>query len=187
MIGDIEGWLEGEADWSYRVQVYTGSQWIEQNNDDYSSNEDDHTEDVTHRFHVQTPTPRNNHKSLGSRYCSPGTIADVSGYTGGETVDKPTDVRGARSSIVDIISSPTNSYRSIRSSPMEDIITTSGTYQPDGGDNSDRGERRESLVPALRFLRTPRTKSPGQWSTTRERKNWHYSLRAGDVHSGKHR
>ncbi|HWR64268.1 MAG TPA: C1 family peptidase [Candidatus Thermoplasmatota archaeon] len=136
MIGDIEGWLESEADWSYRVQVYTGSQWIEQSNDDYSSNEDDHTEDVTHRFHVQTPTPEITIKVWDRDLLSGDDLADVSGYTGGGTDDSTTDIRGAifhcRYNLI------TDQLIQIDTIISEGgYITTSGTYQPDGGDNSD--------------------------------------------------
>ena len=136
MIGDIETWLEGEADWSYRVQVYTGSQWLEQNNDAYSSNEDDHTEDVIHRFHVQTPSPEITIKVWDRDLLSGDDLADVSGYTGGGTDDSTTDVRGAifhgQYNLI------TNQIIQIDTViPEGGYSTTSGTYQPDGGDNSD--------------------------------------------------
>ncbi len=136
MVGDIETWLEGEADWSYRVQVYTGSQWLEQINDAYSSNEDDHTEDAIHRFHVQTPTPEITIKVWDRDLLSGDDLADVSGYTGGGTDDSTTDVRGAifhcQYNLL------TNQIIQIDTIISEGgYSTTSGTYQPDGGDNSD--------------------------------------------------
>jgi C1A family cysteine protease len=136
MIGEIEGWLEGDADWSYRVQVYTGSQWLEQTNDDYSRNEDDHTEDVIHRFHVQTPTPEITIKVWDRDTITGDDLADVSGYTGGGTDDSTTDVRGAifhcQYNLI------TNQLIQIDTIISEGgYVTTSGTYQPDGGDNSD--------------------------------------------------
>jgi len=135
MIGDIESWAEGEADWSYRVQVYMGSQWIEQINDAYSSNEDDHTEDVIHRFHVQTSTPEITIK-VWDRDLLSDDLADVSGYPGGGTDDSTTDVRGAifhcRYNII------TNQIIQIDTVISDGVyFTTSGTYQPDGGENSD--------------------------------------------------
>jgi len=136
MIGDIEGWLESEADWSYRVQIYTGSQWSEQINDDYSSNEDDHTEDVSHRFHVQTPTPEFTIKVWDRDTITGDDLADVSGYTGGGSDDSTTDIRGAIfHGRYDLI---TNQITQIDLVITEGgYLTTSGTYQPDGGDNSD--------------------------------------------------
>jgi C1A family cysteine protease len=136
MIGEIEGWLESEADWSYRVQVYTGSQWSEQINDDYSSNEDDHTEDVTYRFHVQTPTPEITIKVWDRDTITGDDLADVSGYIGGGSDDSTTDIRGAifhcQYSLV------TNQIIQIDTIISEGgYLTSSGTYQPDGGDNSD--------------------------------------------------
>lgn len=136
MIGDIEGWLEGEADWSYRVQVYLGNQWVEQSNDAYSDNQDDHTQDVTHQFHVQTPTPEITIKVWDRDFLSGDDLADVSGYVGGGTDDSTTDTRGA---IVhckyDLV---TNQIIQIDTIISESgYFTSSGTYQPDGGDNSD--------------------------------------------------
>jgi hypothetical protein len=136
MIGEIEGWLEGDADWSYRVQVYTGSQWLEQINDDYSSNEDDHTEDVIQRFHVQIPTPEITIKVWDRDFLSGDDLADVSGHEGGGTDDSTTDVRGAifhcQYNLI------TNQIIQIDTIIYEGgYATTSGTYQPDGGDNSD--------------------------------------------------
>jgi C1A family cysteine protease len=136
MIGDIEGWLEGEADWSYRIQVYIGNQWAEQINDVYSSNEDDHTQDVTHQFHVQTPTPEITIKVWDRDTLTEDDLADVSGYTGGGTDDSTTDSRGAifhcRYNLI------TNQLVQIDATSTDGgYITTSGTYQPDGGDNSD--------------------------------------------------
>jgi C1A family cysteine protease len=136
MIGDIEGWLESEADWSYRVQVYTGSQWVEQINDAYSSNEDDHTQDVTHQFHVQTSTPEITIKVWDRDTITGDDLADVSGYAGGGTDDSTTDVRGAifhcQYNLI------TNQLVQIDTVISEGgYVTSSGTYEPDGGDNSD--------------------------------------------------
>ena len=136
MIGDIEGWLDGEADWSYRVQVYIGNQWVEQTNDEYSSNENDHTQDVTHQFHVQTPTPEITIKVWDRDFLSEDDLADVSGYTGGGTDDSTTDTRGAIAHVkYNLI---TNQIIQIDTIISEGgYFTSSGTYQPDGGDNSD--------------------------------------------------
>jgi len=136
MIGEIESWLEGEADWSYRVQIYNGNQWMEQINDAYSSNEDDHTQDVIHRFSVQTPTPEITIKVWDRDLISGDDLADVSGYVGGGTDDSTEDVRGAifhcQYNLV------TNQIIQIDTVINEGgYVTTSGTYQPDGGDNSD--------------------------------------------------
>jgi hypothetical protein len=136
MIGEIEGWLEGDADWSYRVQVYTGSQWLEAINDAYSSNEDDHIEDVLHRFYVQTPTPEITIKVWDRDLITGDDLADVSGYEGGGTDDHIDDVRGAiyhgKYNLI------TNQYVQIDTiTPDGMFMTTSGTYQPDGGHDSD--------------------------------------------------
>jgi C1A family cysteine protease len=135
-IGEIEGWLEGEADWSYRVQVYTGSQWMEQINNAYSSNENDHTEDVTHQFHVRTLTPEITIKFWDRDLITEDDLADVSGYIGGGTDNSITDVRGAichcRYNLI------TNQIIQIDTIIFEGgYATSSGTYQPDGGENSD--------------------------------------------------
>ncbi len=135
-IGDIEGWLEGEADWSYQVKVYNGNQWIEQTNDGYSSNENDHTQDVVHRFHVQTQTPEITIKVWDRDLITGDDLADVSGYIGGGADDNTNDIRGA------ILHCQYNLITN-QIIPIDTIInegvyaTSSGTYQPDGGDNSD--------------------------------------------------
>jgi C1A family cysteine protease len=135
-IGDIEGWLEGEADWSYRVQVFNGNQWVDQINDAYSDNENDHTQDVAHRFHVQTQTPEITIKVWDRDLFSGDDLADVSGYVGGGTDDNTNDARGAifhcQYNLV------TNQIIQIDSIVFEgSYATSSGTYQPDGGENSD--------------------------------------------------
>jgi len=135
-IGSIEGWLEGEADWSYRVQVFTGSQWSEQINNDYSDNENDHTQDIIHRFPVETQTPEITIKVWDRDLLSGEDLADVSGYVGGGTDDSTTDVRGAifhgQYNLV------TNQFVPIDTIiPDGEYMTTSGTYLPDGGHNSD--------------------------------------------------
>jgi len=93
-IGDIEGWLEGEADWSYRIQVNDGHEWSEQVNDDYSNNEDDHTQDVVHVFGVFTPVVEVTIK-VWDRDLIYDDLADVSSYPGGGADDDTSDIRGA--------------------------------------------------------------------------------------------
>ena len=135
-IGDIEGWLEGEADWSYRVQVHNGDGWIEETNDEYSTNEDDHTQDVLHKVHVQILTPEITIKFWDRDFVTGDDLADVSGYNGGGTDDSINDVRGAI--FHGQYNIETNQLVQIDSIIYEGgYATTSGTYQPDGGDNSD--------------------------------------------------
>jgi hypothetical protein len=56
-IDDIDpDWaFHGEADWSYRVSVYNGLV-LEHKSKKYCDEDDDHTEDVTHTFHIHSLT-----------------------------------------------------------------------------------------------------------------------------------
>ncbi len=136
MIGEIEGWLEGDADWSYRIQVNNGHEWVEQVNDDYSDNEDDHTEDVVHSFGIYAPSVEITIKVWDRDFLSGDDLADVSGYVGGGADDDTTDLRGAIfHGTYDVA---TNHFTSSDTIEMDgSYFTTSGTYPPDGGQDSD--------------------------------------------------
>jgi C1A family cysteine protease len=135
-IGAIETWLEGGADWSYRVSVNLGGSWVDQINDAYSSDENDHTQDVTHSFQITAMQPEFTIKVWDRDMLSGDDLADVSGYEGGGVDNDITDVRGAIfHGKYDVM---TNTFISIDITQNDaGFITTSGTYAPDNGDNSD--------------------------------------------------
>ena len=85
---------------------------------------------------MQTATPEITIKVWDRDVLSGDDLADVSGYVGGGTDDSTTDVRGAifhgQYNLI------TNQYIPIDTIiPDGGYMTTSGTYQPDGGHNSD--------------------------------------------------
>ncbi len=177
MIGEIEGWLDGEADWSYRIQIYTGSQWSEQINDGYSSNEDDHTEDVTHRFHVQTSTPEFTIKVWDRDTITGDDLADVSGYIGGGTDDSTNDVRGAIfHGRYDLVTNQITQIDTVI--PEGGYLTTSGTYQPDGGENSDEENDAKVWFQVSDSYEPPEPnlQGMGSLSANAKRGTHHYSL-----------
>jgi len=137
MIGDIEGILEFGADWSYRISVFDGEEWIDQINDDYATNDDDHTEDVLHRFSIYTPEPEITIKVWDRDILSGDDLADVSGYEGGGADNDISDRRGAIfHGYYDVVE---NELIEIDTVIVEgDFYTTSGTYPPDNGDNPDQ-------------------------------------------------
>jgi C1A family cysteine protease len=136
MIGEIEGILEDDADWSYRVQVFDGYEWKEEINDAYSENEDDHTQDVSHTINIFTTTPEITIKVWDRDFWTEDDLADISGYEGGGADNDITDRRGA-------IYHGTYDITTNHIIPIDTVITegayatTSGTYPPDNGDNSD--------------------------------------------------
>lgn len=136
MIGEIEGFLEFGADWSYRISVFDGDEWVDQINNDYSTDDDDHTEDVMHRFNIYTPQPEITIKVWDRDFWSGDDLADVSGHEGGGADNDITDRRGAIFHCkYDVVE---DELIEIDTVIMDGgYYTTSGTYLPDGGDNSD--------------------------------------------------
>ena len=136
MIGEIEGFLEFGADWSYRVSVFNGNDWVDEINDDYSNDDDDHTEDVIHRFNIFTTQPEITIKVWDRDFWTGDDLADVSGYIGGGADNDITDRRGAIFHCkYDVIE---NELIQIDTVIVDgSYYTTSGTYQPDGGGSSD--------------------------------------------------
>jgi len=136
MLGEIESFLEGDADWSYRIQVYDGQNWIEEINDEYSDNEDDHTQDVSHTFNMFSSSAEITIKVWDRDFWTEEDLADVSGYVGGGADNDITDRRGA-------IYHGTYNLITNQIEPIDTIITegayatTSGTYAPDNSQNSN--------------------------------------------------
>ncbi len=144
-LGSIESWIEGEADWSYRISVNAGQGWVDQSNNAYSVNEDDHTEDVVHSFNVRIVQPEITIKVWDRDVVSGDDLADVSGYTGGGVDNDVTDVRGAifygKYNIV------TNTFIPIDTIQMDGgFITTSGTNAPDSSSGSQSDVENDAKV-----------------------------------------
>ncbi len=135
-IGEIDTFIEFGADWSYKISVFNGDSWTEQINNDYSSNEDDHIEDVVHSFNVYAAEPEITIKVWDRDLLSGDDLADVSGYEGGGADNDISDRRGAIFHCkYDVVNNEIIELDTI----IEDgsYYTSSGTYNPDGGDNSD--------------------------------------------------
>ena len=139
LLDEIEGWLEGEADWSYRVSIYNGDEWIDAYNDEYSSNEDDHTEDVCHRFNAYASEIIVKIKVWDRDFWSGDDLADVSGYIGGGVDNSIPDSRGAiYQGDYDLIQDIVTSGDTV----IEEggYYTTSGEYSPDSSTTVDEND-----------------------------------------------
>jgi len=127
------------ADWSYKLSIDDGENWIYEINDDYSLNEDDHTEDVTYHFNIYTTTPRITIKVWDRDFWSGNDLADVSGREGGGIDDSTPDLPGAifhcKYDIAEDI--PIDNDTMIEE---DGYYTTSGEYLPDGSTGSDEND-----------------------------------------------
>lgn len=127
------------ADWSYKLSVDDGENWIYEINDDYSLNEDDHTEDVTYQFNLYTTTPRITIKVWDRDFWSGDDLADVSGREGGGIDNSIPDLPGAifhcKYDITEDI--PIDNDTMIEE---DGYYTTSGDYLPDGSTGSDEND-----------------------------------------------
>lgn len=97
-VDEIDPWPHGEADWSYRFSVFNGLYIEHKKNDNYCDEDDDHEEDITHTFTIQslTTTPSilvkvwDRDDVLGDH-----DLADVTPKGGGGTDNNINDFRGA--------------------------------------------------------------------------------------------
>ena len=138
-IDEIEGWLEGEADWSYRVSVYDGEKWVDEFNHEYSSNDDDHIEDVNHRFNAYDSEVTVTIKVWERDFWSDDDLADVSGYIGGGMDNAIPDLRGAiYNGEYSLIQGDLTGGDTV----IEDggYYTTSGEYTPDSSTGVDEND-----------------------------------------------
>jgi hypothetical protein len=139
LIDEIEGFLEGEADWSYRISVFNGDEWVEDINDDYSSNDDDHIEDVSHRFNAYDSEVTVTIKVWDRDFWSGDDLADVSGYVGGGMDNSLPDLRGAiYHGDYDLIQDEITGGDTIISEGG--YYTTSGEYSPDSSTSVDEND-----------------------------------------------
>lgn len=138
-IGSIEGIGHGEADWSYRISCYD-NKWSDSYKE-YCTDDDDHEEIVDHIFGVDVRRPIITIKVWDRDPYIPllddNDLADVSGKEGGGKDNCMDDLRGAIARFnYDLVE---NEVISIDKIVKEgEYYTTSGTYAPDNGDNSNQ-------------------------------------------------
>ena len=127
------------ADWSYRLSVDNGDNWIDEINDDYSHNEDDHIEDVTYSINLYTTLPRITIKVWDRDFWSGDDLADVSSQEGGGIDNQIPDwdwtIFKCKYDIVE--------DKFVYNDTVEIIdgyFITSGEYPPDGSTSVDEND-----------------------------------------------
>ena len=137
----IEFWPGDQADWSYRLSVDDGDYWIDEINDNYANDDDDHTEDISYFFNLYTLTPRVNIKVWERDDVWPDgpDLADVSSEEGGGVDDQIPDwdctIFKCKYDIVD------NTF--VYNDTLEIVsgyFVSSGEYPPDGSGPGDPDE-----------------------------------------------
>ena len=81
-VDDIEGWLEGEADWHYYIYVWNGEEWCSVD-DVAESNRDDVIVDATYTFEVKVVSVTIIIVLLEDDTATASDVADISSYSGG--------------------------------------------------------------------------------------------------------
>ncbi len=138
-LDEIEGMLEGEADWSYRVAVNNGEQWSEAFNHGYSDGDDDHIETVRHHFSAFASNIPFSIKVWERDFWSADDLADASGYTGGGSDNAIDDLRGAL--FFGEYNLLTNELTDGDPTTIDDgYYVTSGEYSPDSSTGSDQND-----------------------------------------------
>lgn len=139
LLDEIEGFLEGGADWSYRVSVYNGREWVDEINNEYSTDDDDHIEDVSHRFNIFATDVTVSIKVWERDFWSGDDLADVSGYIGGGVDNSIPDYRGAiYHGDYDLIQDQIIDGDTV----VEEsgFYTSSGEYTPDSSSSTDEND-----------------------------------------------
>jgi len=140
MIDDIEILPEWPgADWSYKLSVDDGENWIYEINNDYSNDEDDHTEDFNYQIDIFTTTPRIILKVWDRDFWSGDDLADVSSQIGGGIDNEIPDLEQAmfkcKYDIVD------NKLIDNDTVVLDNgFFLTSGDFLPDGSASSDEND-----------------------------------------------
>lgn len=140
MLDDIEVLPEYPgADWSYRLSIDDGENWIHEINDEYSHNEDDHTEDVIYQVNLYITLPRITIKVWDRDFWSGDDLADVSSWVGGGVDNQIPDWDCAMFHCkYDIIEDKLVDNDTVI---IDDgYITTSGEYLPDGSTSVDEND-----------------------------------------------
>jgi PKD repeat protein len=81
-VDDIEGFLEGGADWHYYISVWDGEKWLSIN-DAAPDNHDDIVINKIYSFTVKTVRVSFHIELLEDDFWSAADVADISGYAGG--------------------------------------------------------------------------------------------------------
>jgi hypothetical protein len=146
-IDPIEGWPGDEADWSYRISVDDGDRWIDDVNDNYCDNDDDHIEDVSHFFNLNTLTPRIKIKFWERDDIWPDgpDLADISSQKGGgidnEIPDWDWTMFKCKYNILD------NKFEYNDTLELDDIyFVSSGEFPPDGSTNVDENDAKAWFI-----------------------------------------
>jgi len=137
-IGSIEGIGHSEADWSYRVSCYDDG-WSDSYKE-YCTNDDDHEGEVDHIFDVTVKKPMITIKVWDRDpyipFVDDHDLADVSSKDGGGEDNNIDDKRGAIAYFYyDIVENEVINIDKIENEG--EYYTTSGTFAPDNGDNSN--------------------------------------------------
>lgn len=137
-IGDIEGLGHGEADWSYSIS-FKDDEWSDVYNNNYSTNNDDHEEEVEYKFDVHQKTPELKIKVWDRDPYIPllddHDLADVSSYKGGGKDNDISDRRGAIAFFkYDVVNNEIVKVDEIKKS--SGCYYTSGTLDNEGDSNS---------------------------------------------------
>ncbi len=140
MIDDIEILPEWPgADWSYKLSIDDGDKWLYKINDDYSNDEDDHTEDITYQIDLYTITPRITIKVWDRDFWSGDDLADVSSEIGGGVDNEIPDLDRAifkcKYDIVDNILIDNDTVQIDNG-----FYVTSGDFIPDGSISTDEND-----------------------------------------------
>jgi len=140
-IDPIEGWPGDEADWSYKISVDDGDNWIDDINDNYANDDDDHTEDVIHFFNLNVLTPRVKIKFWERDEIWPDgpDLADISSQAGGGVDNQIPDwdwtMFKCKYNIVN------NEFIYNDTLELEDeYFVSSGEFLPDGSTNVDEND-----------------------------------------------
>ena len=135
MLEEIEGLFHGDADWSYRVSVYNDVVLVDQYND-YTTDIDDHTQDVNHNFKLSsvTTTPTIVLKLWDRDPYVPlvddNDLADISRHSGSGIDDSIVDKRGCMCYFkYDIVNDEIID--------IDEIDENEGYYTTEGGGNNN--------------------------------------------------
>lgn len=140
MIDDIEILPEWPgADWSYKLSIDDGEKWLYRINNDYSNDEDDHTEDICYIVDLFTTNPRITIKVWDRDFWSGDDLADVSSQIGGGIDNEIPDLEQAIFKCkYDIVSNELIDNDTVIID--NGFFVSSGEFLPDGSTASDEND-----------------------------------------------
>jgi hypothetical protein len=140
MIDEIEILPEWPgADWSYKLSIDDGDKWIYNINNDYSNDEDDHTEDVKYIIDLFTTAPRITIKVWDRDFWSGDDLADVSSQIGGGVDNEIPDLEQAIFKCeYDIIDNKLKDNDTVIID--NGFFVSSGDFLPDGSVTTDEND-----------------------------------------------